>query len=271
MKVSDFIVERLADWGISRIYGYPGDGINPLLAAINRSSQSAQQKDQEIEQDQANIQDQESIQDREREKAPHQAAPRIEKFDQSNPIEFIQVRHENMAAFMACAHAKFTGEIGVCMATAGPGAIQLLNGLYDAKMDHQPVLAIVGQQQRAAIGTGFLQDVDLPSLFKDVAHEYVHMAMDSKQVRHLIDRSIRIAKAERTVTCIIIPNDVQELEIETKVSREHGRSYSGIGYSSPRVIPHDKDLQRAADILNSGQKSGDTRRCRCTARHKGSC
>lgn len=254
MKVSDFIVERLADWGISRIYGYPGDGINPLLAAINRSSQSEQQKDQEIEQDQANIQDQESIQDREREKAPHQAAPRIEKFDQSNPIEFIQVRHENMAAFMACAHAKFTGEIGVCMATAGPGAIQLLNGLYDAKMDHQPVLAIVGQQQRAAIGTGFLQDVDLPSLFKDVAHEYVHMAMDSKQVRHLIDRSIRIAKAERTVTCIIIPNDVQELEIETKVSREHGRSYSGIGYSSPRVIPHDKDLQRAADILNSGQK-----------------
>lgn len=209
MKVSDFIVQRLSDWGISRIFGYPGDGINPLLASINTAE---------------------------------------------NLMDFVQVRHENMAAFMACAHAKFTGDIGVCMATAGPGAIQLLNGLYDAKMDHQPVLAIVGQQQRSSIGTSYLQDVDLASLFKDVAHEYVNMAMDTSQVRHLIDRSIRIAKAERTVTCLIIPNDVQDQEFDTHPDREHGKTYSGFGYSSPRVIPKDEDLQKAADILNNGQK-----------------
>lgn len=209
MNVSDFVVQRLSDWGISRVFGYPGDGINPLLAAINRSE---------------------------------------------NLLDFVQVRHENMAAFMACAHAKFSGDIGVCMATAGPGAIQLLDGLYDAKMDHQPVLAIVGQQQRSTIGTSYLQDVDLASLFKDVAHEYVHLAMDGVQVRHLIDRAIRIAKAERTVTCIILPNDVQSQKFEYHPEKEHGRSFSGIGYSSPRVIPKEDDLRKAANILNSGQK-----------------
>lgn len=242
MKVSDFIVQRLADWGISRVYGYPGDGINPLLAAINRAKEvefSAASCDSSVAP---------SLSDNDRENGSEN------QFDRVNQIDFVQVRHENMAAFMACAHAKFTGDIGVCLATAGPGAIQLLNGLYDAKMDHQPVLAIVGQQQRAAIGTSFLQDVDLAALFKDVAHEYVHTAMDSKQVRHLIDRSIRIAKAERTVTCIIIPNDVQDQKLDTKPDREHGRSYSGIGYSSPRVIPREEELQRAADILNEGKK-----------------
>ncbi|MBA3858836.1 MAG: thiamine pyrophosphate-requiring protein, partial [Cyanobacteria bacterium PR.3.49] len=209
MNCSDFIVQRLSDWGISRVFGYPGDGINPLLSAINRSDKS---------------------------------------------LEFIQTRHENMAGFMACAHAKFTGDIGVCMATAGPGAIQLLNGLYDAKMDHQPVLAIVGQQPRSAIGTSYLQDVDLQSLFKDVAHEYVHQAMDASQLRHLIDRSIRIAKSERTVTCIIIPNDVQSMPFDKHPEKEHGRTFSGVGYSSPRIVPASEDLQKAANILNSGQK-----------------
>ena len=111
---------------------------------------------------------------------------------------------------MACAHAKFTGEVGVCMATSGPGAIHLLNGLYDAKMDHQPVVAIVGQQARASLGGTYQQEIDLVSLFKDVAGEYVHMATSSVQIRQLVDRAIRIAKDQRTVTCIIIPNDLQE-------------------------------------------------------------
>src|SRR5436853_5027145 len=122
--------------------------------------------------------------------------------------EFIQVRHEEMAAFMACGHAKWTGEIGVCVATSGPGAVHLLNGLYDAKLDHQPVLALVGQQSRAALGSSYLQEVDLPALFKDVAHEYVQMATSAEQVRHLLDRAVRIALAERTVTCLILPTDV---------------------------------------------------------------
>src|SRR5918993_2443062 len=114
-------------------------------------------------------------------------------------IDFVQVRHEEMAGLMACAEAKFTGEVGVCIATSGPGAIHLLNGLYDAKLDHQPVLAIVGQQARSALGGSYQQEVDLLSLFKDVAHEYVHMVSEPSQVRHLVDRALRIAHAERTV------------------------------------------------------------------------
>ncbi|HEX5474802.1 MAG TPA: thiamine pyrophosphate-requiring protein [Vicinamibacterales bacterium] len=207
--VSDFLVGRLSAWGISRIYGYPGDGINGILGALDRAS---------------------------------------------DRMQFIQVRHEEMAAFMACAHAKFTGEVGVCMATSGPGAIHLLNGLYDAKMDHQPVVAIVGQQARASLGGEYQQEVDLISLFKDVAHEYVHMASTPEQVRHLVDRAVRIARVERTVTCIVFPNDLQELDAVPEPPRRHGTVHSGIGLSLPLVVPRKMDLQRAADILNGGSK-----------------
>jgi len=168
--------------------------------------------------------------------------------------EFIQVRHEEMAAFMACAHAKWTGDVGVCMATSGPGAIHLLNGLYDAKLDHQPVVAIIGQQALSSLGGNYQQEVDLVSLFKDVAHEYVQMCSDPSQARHLIDRAIRIAKAERTVTCVIVPNDVQGAEAVPEPPREHGTIHSGVGYSAPRILPADDDLQRAASVLNEGKK-----------------
>ena len=151
---------------------------------------------------------------------------RFERADDKPKL--IQVRHEELAAFMACAHAKFTGEVGVCMATSGPGAIHLLNGLYDAKMDHQPVVAIVGQSARSAIGGRFQQEVDLVSLFKDVAHEYVEMASVPSQMRHLVDRAIRIAKSERTVTCIIVPNDLQELDAE-EPKRAHATIHSSTG------------------------------------------
>src|SRR4051794_33643943 len=159
-----------------------------------------------------------------------------------------------MAAFMACAHSKFTGEVGICLATSGPGAIHLLNGLYDAKMDHASVVAIVGQQARAAIGGDYQQEIDLISLFKDVAHEFVHMASTPAQIRHLVDRAIRIARAERTVTCIIIPNDIQEMDAVPVPPRKHGTIHSGTGFCSPRIVPKQSDLQRAADILNSGTK-----------------
>jgi len=206
--VGDYLISRLSEWGITRIFGFPGDGINGLMGALNRAD---------------------------------------------NKIDFVQTRHEENAAFMACGHAKFTGEVGVCMATSGPGAIHLLNGLYDAKMDHQPVVAIVGQQARAAIGGSYQQEVDLISLFKDVAHEYVHMATVPSQIKHLVDRSVRIAKNERTVTCIIIPNDLQDVKFE-EPARAHGTVHSGLNYSSPVIIPAQKDLQRAADILNEGEK-----------------
>ncbi|HJU22852.1 MAG TPA: thiamine pyrophosphate-binding protein, partial [Casimicrobiaceae bacterium] len=206
--VSDFLLERLAEWGIKRIYGFPGDGINGILGALNRTDES---------------------------------------------FEFIQVRHEEMAAFMACGHAKFTGQVGVCLATSGPGAIHLLNGLYDAKLDHQPVVAIVGQSSRSAMGGSYQQEVDLTTLFKDVASEYVEVVMSPEAIRHVIDRAIRIARAQRAPTCVIVPNDLQELPYE-KPPRAHNTIHSGVGYAIPRPIPEDRELQRAADALNAGEK-----------------
>ncbi len=168
-------------------------------------------------------------------------------------FELVRVSHEEMAAFMACAHAKFTGEVGVCLATSGPGAIHLLNGLYDAKLDHQPVVAIVGQQARMALGGSYQQEVDLVSLFKDVAGEYIQQCNDPAQIRHLIDRAIRIAVARRCVTCIVIPNDVQELDYADP-PRVHGCVESGLGYRQPRVVPYERDLLAAAALLNDGKK-----------------
>ncbi|MCG7600854.1 thiamine pyrophosphate-requiring protein [Halomonas sp. McH1-25] len=207
--VGDFLLKRLSEWNIKRIYGYPGDGSNGIMGALNRAD---------------------------------------------DQFEFIQTRHEEMAAFMACAHAKFTGEVGICTATSGPGAIHLLNGLYDAKKDHQPVVAIVGQQARAAMGGEYQQEVDLVSLFKDVAHEYVHMATSPGQIRHLVDRAIRIALSERTVTAIIIPNDLQSQPAVEKPPHAHGTVHSGVGYSRPRTVPHEEDLRRAAQTLNEGER-----------------
>ncbi len=172
----------------------------------------------------------------------------------SKEVRFIQARHEELAAFMACAHAKFSGRVGVCLATSGPGAIHLLNGLYDAKMDHQPVVAIVGQQKRAGLGGDYQQEVDLMSLFKDVASEYVHMATTPAQVRHLVDRAVRIALEHRTVTCIIFPNDVQEMEAVPTPPRMHGTVHSGIGRAGHSLVPHEAELRAAADILNAGSR-----------------
>jgi pyruvate dehydrogenase (quinone) len=206
--VASFMLSRLTEWGVKRVFGYPGDGINGLMGAWHE----------------------------------HQ-----------DELDFIQCRHEEIAAFAAVAEAKVTGDVGVCMATSGPGAIHLLNGLYDAKLDHQPVVAIVGQQKRMSLGGNYQQEVDLITLFKDVANEYVHVCMAPQQARQLIDRAIRIAKAERAVTCVIVPNDIQEADWE-EPPREHGAMYSSVGYSEPRVIPRDDDLARAAAILNAGEK-----------------
>jgi len=171
-----------------------------------------------------------------------------------NDPALIQVRHEEMAALMACAHAKFTGEVGVCLSTQGPGAIHMLNGLYDAKLDHQPVVAIVGQQSSMAVGSNYQQDVDLSTLFKDVAGAYVETITSPAQARHVIDRAFRIAKSERTVTCIIVPHDVQEQEAVPHPPQEHGAQHSGTAFSYPRILPNDADLRQAAEVLNAGQK-----------------
>jgi pyruvate dehydrogenase (quinone) len=155
---------------------------------------------------------------------------------------------------MASAHAKFSGEVGVCMATSGPGAIHLLNGLYDAAMDNQPVVAIVGQQKRMSLGADYQQEVDLHTLFKDVAHQYCQVCMHPAQARTLIDRAMRIAYATRSVTCVIFPNDVQEDHAVESAPRQHGAVYTGVGFSESRILPVDSELDRAAEILNSGKK-----------------
>ena len=206
--VGDFVVERLHAWGVRRIYGYPGDGINGVFGALNRAE---------------------------------------------GKIEFIQARHEEMAAFMASAHAKFTGELGVCIATSGPGATHLVTGLYDARLDHQPVLAICGQHARTALGGHYQQELDLKSLMKDVAGAFVEQASAPSQVRHLVDRAIRIALGERRPTAIILPNDLQDLPFE-EPARKHGTVHSGVGFTRPRTVPYDVDLRRAAEVLNSGEK-----------------
>src|SRR5205085_1498540 len=191
---SDHLLQRLREWGVVRVFGYPGDGINGLMGAFERMGEQ---------------------------------------------MEFIQARHEELAAFMACAHAKFTGQVGVCMATSGPGAIHLLNGLYDAKMDHQPVVAIVGQSATTALGSDYQQEVDLQNLFKDVAKEYVQTVCSPAAARHAIDRAMRIALDQHTVTCVILPKDVQEKDAVPEPPQHHDFSITGIGCPVPHVIPRE--------------------------------
>lgn len=171
-----------------------------------------------------------------------------------NEPRFIQVRHEESAALMACAHAKFTDGPGVCLATQGPGAIHLLNGLYDARLDHQPVVAIVGDVTQMSGGSRYQQEVDLQTLFKDVAGAYLEVVNSPAQIRHVLDRAFRIALAERTVTCVIVPHDVQTQEVVAEPPHQHGAMHSAVGYTPPRVIPQQAELQRAADVLNAGQR-----------------
>jgi len=207
-KVSDYLLERLRAWDVDKVFGYPGDGINGLLAAWGRAG---------------------------------------------NQPKFVQARHEEMAAFEAVGYAKFTGRVGVCAATSGPGAVHLLNGLYDAKLDHVPVVAIVGQTNRSAMGGSYQQEVDLLSLYKDVASEYVQMVTVPEQLPNVLDRAIRIALTERAPTALIIPADVQELEYSAP---EHAFKMvpSSLGISQPTAVPDNEAIGRAADVLNAGSR-----------------
>ncbi|MFG2456831.1 thiamine pyrophosphate-requiring protein [Streptomyces sp. NPDC048523] len=207
-KVSDHILERLREWGVEHVFGYPGDGINGLLAAWGRAE---------------------------------------------NQPRFVQSRHEEMSAFEAVGYAKFSGRIGVCAATSGPGAIHLLNGLYDAKLDHVPVLAIVGQTHRTAMGGSYQQEVDLHTLFKDVASEFVETVTVPEQLPNVLDRAIRTAYARRCPTAIIIPGDVQELDYSAP-THEFKMVPSSLDRSAWTAVPSQESLERAAEILNSGEK-----------------
>ncbi|GAA1479147.1 thiamine pyrophosphate-requiring protein [Nocardioides aestuarii] len=206
--VADHLLSRLREWGVARVYGYPGDGINGILGAFSRADDD----------------------------------PR-----------FIQSRHEEMSAFEAVGEAKFGDGPGICLATSGPGAIHLLNGLYDAKLDHVPVVAIVGQTNRSAIGGSYQQEVDLLSLFKDVASDYVQMVTVPQQLPNVLDRAIRTAMTRRAPTAVIVPNDVQELAYEPP-GHEFKMVPSSLGISWPEVDPDGDALRAAADVLNAGSK-----------------
>ena len=207
---SDWFVERLKAWGVTRIYGYSGDGINGVLGALQRLETAG------------------------------------------DGIEFIQVRHEEMAAFMATGHAKFTGELGVCLSTGGPGATHMLTGLYDAKLDHVPVLAIMGQAEVSVRGASYQQELNLDRVFADVGN-YTQEVESPAQLRHVLDRGIRIAVAQNGVAAIILPKDVQDAEWE-EPEKLHGFTRSGPGYRKPLVVPYEADLRQAADVLMSGRK-----------------
>jgi pyruvate dehydrogenase (quinone) len=207
--VGDYLLERLREWDVKHIFGYPGDGINGIIAALGRADDRPQ---------------------------------------------LVQARHEEMAAFQAVGYAKFTGKPGVCMATSGPGAIHLLNGLYDAKLDHVPVVAIVGQTARSAIGGSYQQEVDLLTLYKDVAGAYVQEAAVSAQLPNLLDRAMRIAMAEHAPTAIIIPSDLQEEEYEPPAHAFKNVPSSTPGYQPPVTRAPDAEIEKAAGILNEGSK-----------------
>ncbi|MDX6319743.1 MAG: hypothetical protein QOD35_3143, partial [Nocardioidaceae bacterium] len=206
--VADVLLGRLREWGVKQVFGFPGDGINGLLAAWARAD--------------------------------------------DNP-QFVQARHEEMSAFEAVGFAKFSGEVGVCVATSGPGAVHLLNGLYDAKLDHVPVVAIVGQTDRSAMGSSYQQEIDLLTLFKDVCSDYIQMCTVPQQLPNLIDRAIRIAMSEHAPTCIVVPSDVFELEYEPP-GHAFKQVPSSLGVSEATVVPDDASVRRAADILNAGEK-----------------
>src|SRR6201998_3609478 len=206
--VADYLLERLRGWGVDKVFAFPGDGINGILAAWGRAD---------------------------------------------NQPKFVQSRHEEMSAFEAVGYAKFTGRVGVCMATSGPGAIHLLNGLYDAKLDHVPVVAIVGQTSRSAMGGSYQQEVDLLSLYKDVASEYVQMVTVPEQLPNVLDRAVRTALAERAPTAIIIPADVQEL-VYSAPTPACQMVPSSLGTDWPVASPADDAILAAAEVLNAGSK-----------------
>lgn len=207
--VADGIVDRLREWGVERVFGYAGDGIDPILGALNRADGSP---------------------------------------------SFVSVRHEEMAAFMACGHAKYTGEVGVCLATQGPGAIHLLAGLYDAKLDRRPVVAIVGQVVSTALGSGYLQEVDLHTLFKDVCSHYVQTVFNAEQLPMAFDNAMRTAIATSTPTCLIVPHDIQKVPLPDELPHSHGVVPSSAVIDHRHFVPSQDRLRQAAEVLNSGEK-----------------
>ncbi|MBG6213867.1 pyruvate dehydrogenase (quinone) [Cryobacterium sp. CAN_C3] len=209
-NVSDFVIQRLKDWGVTRVFGFPGDGIGEFDGALGRADAAG------------------------------------------DGLEYIRPTHEEICSLMATAHAKFTGEVGVCVATSSPGAFHLINGLYDAKMDNQPVVAIVGQQGLASLGTFNQQENNLERAFSDVA-AYVQTIVSPEQAQAVVDTAFRIAITRLQPTVIVLPHDVQGMPA-VDPPRAHGVSRSSMEAPSTAIVPPTQELARAAEIINAGQK-----------------
>jgi thiamine pyrophosphate-dependent acetolactate synthase large subunit-like protein len=211
---SDVLIDCLLAWGVDTIFGMPGDGINGIMEALRRKNEG-------------------------------QREPRL---------RFIQVRHEESAALMACAHSKWTGRIGCCLATTGPGGVHLLNGLYDAKFDRASVIAITGLPYHDLIDTFTQQDVDLPRLFADVA-AYSTRIMSATHVENAVSLACRIACAQHTVTHVAIPTDVQEQEVEdAERSTRNVQHHVSFARQEGERIPEEPEIARALEILNAGKR-----------------
>ncbi|MDQ0870411.1 pyruvate dehydrogenase (quinone) [Arthrobacter sp. V1I9] len=206
--VADLIVERLTTWGVNRVFGYSGDGINGFMGALRRAE---------------------------------------------GRVEFVQARHEETAAFMAVGHAKYTGGVGVVTSTQGPGAVHLLNGLYDAKLDGVPVVAIVGQQSRTVLGSAYMQEIELTVLFKDVAAQFVQQVNAPEQLPMVLDRAFRTAKATSSPCVVILPHDIQSAPAP-ELEQEHGVVVTAPSWSTSAKTPREEDLDAAAAILNNAQR-----------------
>ncbi|RBY81556.1 thiamine pyrophosphate-requiring protein [Blastococcus sp. TF02A-26] len=206
--VADLVVERLRAWGVPRVFGYSGDGINAVMGALRRAG--------------------------------------------GDPA-FVQARHEEAAAFMAVGHAKYTGGVGVVLSTQGPGAVHLLNGLYDAKLDGVPVVAVMGQQQRTVLGAEYQQEIDLLSLVKDVAAQFAQTVTAPEQAAMVLDRAFRTALETRSPTVVVLPHDVQQ-QPAPEPEQEHGVVITAPTWRRGRHLPADEDLRAAADVLNAGQR-----------------
>src|SRR3954463_12180825 len=205
--VADLVVQRLTEWGVPRVFGYSGDGINAVMGALRRAGRP----------------------------------------------EFVQARHEEAAAFMAVGHAQYTGGVGVCISTQGPGAVHLLTGLYDAKLDGVPVVAIMGQQERSVLGSQYQQEIDLLSLVKDVAAQFAQTVTTAEQLPLVLDRAMRTALATRSPCVVVLPHDVQQ-QPPPEPEQSHGVVVPAPVWRPARVLPEEGDLRAAADLLNAGRR-----------------
>jgi pyruvate dehydrogenase (quinone) len=208
--VSDFVIGRIKEWGVTRVFGFPGDGIGAFDGALGKADRDG------------------------------------------DGLEYIRPTHEEICALMATAHAKFTGEVGVCMATSSPGAFHLMNGLYDAAMDNQPVVAIVGQQGLNSFGTFNQQESNLELTFADVA-VYVQTIVSPQQAQVVVDTAFRTARTRLQPAVVIIPHDVQSMDMEEPTA-EMWVSRSSAVAPSNSIVPPEDQIAAAAEIINAGSK-----------------